>query len=100
MLLFYEGCHVSCGVHWRQGRKKTQYMSKSVGVKWRYSQNKGARDKGNNTLRKFLKHATLSSLHLIREQGVCHTLALPFTLKSILRKKRIMETQIFHHAKI
>ncbi len=34
-------------------------------------------------------------------QGVCHNAALPFTLKSILRQKerRIMETQIFHHAK-
>jgi hypothetical protein len=31
MLLFYEGCHVSCGVHWRQGRKKTQYMTKVYG---------------------------------------------------------------------
>jgi hypothetical protein len=30
-----------------------------------------------------------------------HTVALPFTLKSILRqKKKTMETQIFHHAKI
>jgi outer membrane protein assembly factor BamA len=27
-------------------------------------------------------------------------MALPFTLESILRQKRIMETQIFHHAKI
>jgi hypothetical protein len=27
-------------------------------------------------------------------------MALPFTLKSILCKRRIMETQIFHHAKI
>jgi Cys-rich protein (TIGR01571 family) len=32
--------------------------------------------------------------------GVCHTVALPFTLKSFLVKRRIMETQIFHHAKI
>jgi hypothetical protein len=30
------------------------------------------------------------------KQGVCQTAALPFILKSI----RIMETQIFHHAKI
>jgi hypothetical protein len=30
-----------------------------------------------------------------------HTVALPFTLKGILRqRRRIMETQIFHHAKI
>jgi hypothetical protein len=36
------------------------------------------------------------------EEGLCHTIALLFTLKSILRqKKKInMETQIFHHAKI
>jgi len=36
-----------------------------------------------------------------QKQGVCHTSALLFTLKSILRqkKKSIMETQIFHHAK-
>jgi len=35
------------------------------------------------------------------QQGVCHIVALPFTLKSILmQKKRIMESQIFHHAKI
>ncbi len=37
----------------------------------------------------------------INKQGVCHTAALPFTLKSILRQKEsLMETQIFHHAKI
>ncbi len=30
------------------------------------------------------------------QQGVCHTMALPFTLKSILmQKKRIMENQIY-----
>jgi hypothetical protein len=36
------------------------------------------------------------------EQGVYHTVALPFTLKMYLKGKgrRIMETQIFHHAKI
>jgi hypothetical protein len=34
------------------------------------------------------------------EQGVCHTVTLPFTLTSILRQRRIMEIQIFHHAKI
>jgi hypothetical protein len=33
------------------------------------------------------------------KQGVCRTMALPITLKSILRKRRIMETQIFHHVK-
>jgi hypothetical protein len=27
-------------------------------------------------------------------------MALPLTLKSILRQKKIYETQIFHHAKI
>jgi len=35
------------------------------------------------------------------KQGVCHNVALPFTLKSILRQKtNFLETQIFHHAKI
>jgi hypothetical protein len=34
------------------------------------------------------------------QQGVWHTTALPFTLKSITGKRRMMETQIFHHAKI
>jgi hypothetical protein len=35
------------------------------------------------------------------KQGVCHIVALPFTLKKYLKAKerRIMETQIFHHAK-
>jgi hypothetical protein len=44
---------------------------------------------------------TASSLK-ISKQGVCHTVALPFTLKkSILRqKRRMMETQTFHHVKI
>jgi hypothetical protein len=38
----------------------------------------------------------------IKTRGVSHTLALPFTfLKIYLKaKERIMETQIFHHAKI
>jgi hypothetical protein len=31
---------------------------------------------------------------------VCHIVALPFTFKSIKARRRIMETQIFHHAKI
>jgi hypothetical protein len=37
-----------------------------------------------------------------KKQGMCHTVALPFTLKSTLfeGKTRIMETQIFHHAEI
>jgi hypothetical protein len=37
----------------------------------------------------------------ITKQGVCHNVALQFTLESILKaKRRIMEvTQIFHHAK-
>ncbi len=36
-----------------------------------------------------------------QKQGVCHTMALAFTLKSISwQKRRIMEIQIFHHAKI
>jgi hypothetical protein len=35
------------------------------------------------------------------KQGVRHTVALPFTFKSFLmQKRRIVETQIFHHAKI
>ncbi len=35
------------------------------------------------------------------KQGVCHIMALPFTLKYILRqKKRIREIQIFYHANI
>ncbi len=33
---------------------------------------------------------------------LCHTMALPFTLKKVSsdKLKRIMKTQIFHHAKI
>jgi hypothetical protein len=35
------------------------------------------------------------------KQVVCHTMALPFTLKKYLKAKiGIMKTQIFHHAKI
>jgi hypothetical protein len=35
------------------------------------------------------------------QQEVCHTMATPFTLKKYLKaKRRIMEIQIFHHAKI
>jgi hypothetical protein len=35
------------------------------------------------------------------KQGLCHTVALPFTLKRYLKaKRRIMEIQIFHHAKM
>jgi hypothetical protein len=34
-------------------------------------------------------------------KGVCHNVALPFTLKLLSQtKRRIMETEIFHHAKI
>jgi hypothetical protein len=34
-------------------------------------------------------------------KGVCHTMALPFTLKKYLKaKRRMKETQISHHAKI
>ncbi len=37
----------------------------------------------------------------IHNKGRHHTVALPFTLKSILRqKRRVKKTQIFHHAKI
>ncbi len=32
------------------------------------------------------------------EQGVCHTVALPFTFKSFLMQKKNYETQTFHHA--
>jgi len=35
------------------------------------------------------------------KQGVCHIVALPFTLKKVSKgERRIMEIQIFHHAKI
>jgi hypothetical protein len=35
-----------------------------------------------------------------RKKGAFHTVALPFTLKPYLKgKRRIMETQIFYHAK-
>ncbi len=34
-------------------------------------------------------------------QGVCQTVALPFPLKKVSKgRRRIMETQIFHHAKM
>jgi hypothetical protein len=36
-------------------------------------------------------------VHVVLKQGVCQTVALPFTLKG---KRRIMKTQIFQHAKI
>jgi len=34
-------------------------------------------------------------------QGVCHNVALPFYMEKVdlKAKERIMETQIFHHAK-
>jgi hypothetical protein len=35
-----------------------------------------------------------------KKKGVCHIVALPFTLKKYGKaKSRIIETQIFHHAK-
>ncbi len=38
---------------------------------------------------------------LIRKiKWVCHFVALPFTLKNILKQKKKMKTQIFHHAKL
>jgi len=38
---------------------------------------------------------------IILKQGVCHTVALPFTLKKVSEGRRSsMEIQIFHHAKI
>jgi hypothetical protein len=34
-------------------------------------------------------------------KGVCHTAGLPFTLKKVSEsKRRIIETQTFHHAKM
>jgi hypothetical protein len=43
----------------------------------------------------------LSPEFSIQKQGVCHIVALPFTLKSTLRqKKNYGKIQIFHHAKI
>jgi hypothetical protein len=38
----------------------------------------------------------------INKQGVCHTVALPFTLKKRVYegKRRIMGIQIFHHTNI
>jgi hypothetical protein len=44
-------------------------------------------------------HATCVFLSKVK-QGECLTVALPLALKSILRKRRTMETQTFHHAKI
>ncbi len=42
---------------------------------------------------------------VIKTKGLCHIVALPFTLKKkryylLRQKRRIMETQIFHHAKV
>jgi hypothetical protein len=46
-----------------------------------------------------LLFAFVSLWHL--KQAVCHTMALPFTLKRILRqKKNYGNSKIFHHAKI
>jgi hypothetical protein len=39
--------------------------------------------------------------NFLKKQGACHTVALPFTLKNILRqKKKIMKIKIFYNAKI
>jgi hypothetical protein len=43
---------------------------------------------------------TLGATLPLKEQGVCHTMALLFTLKGVLRQKKNKETQIFHHATI
>jgi len=72
--------------------KEDPVHGQSVGVKWRHSQNKGAWDKGNNTLRKFLKHATLSCLHgtkkiIIREQGGVSHFGLAIYIEKYLRAK-------------
>jgi hypothetical protein len=48
----------------------------------------------------FLATLALPSKKMTVQHGVCHTVALPFTLKSILRQRRIIKTQIFHYAKI
>jgi uncharacterized Zn-finger protein len=39
----------------------------------------------------FLATIALPSTKVIVQQGVCHTVALPFTLKSILRQKKNYE---------
>jgi hypothetical protein len=41
---------------------------------------------------------TSSCIGTMVKQGVCHTVALPFAF--FKGKRRIMETQIFHHSKI
>jgi hypothetical protein len=51
----------------------------------------------------FYCESIASQMQIKTQQAVCHTLALPFTLKNILRqkkKRKIMKAQIFHHAKI
>jgi hypothetical protein len=48
-----------------------------------------------------LRTEQISALtYALKKQGVCPAVALPFTLKYLKAKKRIMETQIFHHEKI
>jgi hypothetical protein len=69
---------------------------------------KKGHESGNQTERRNTKGKKKEKLNFVprsnlnpTEQGLCHTVALLFTLKSILRQKKIdMETQIFDHAKI
>jgi hypothetical protein len=48
----------------------------------------------------FLGRSPLVQHHKNEKQGVYHTVALPFTLKIILRQKKNYGNSIFHHAKI
>jgi hypothetical protein len=55
----------------------------------------------NNPINPSIQMGTFKKLFFHNKHVVCHTVALPFKLKGILRqKKRIMKTQIFHHAKL
>jgi hypothetical protein len=59
----------------------------------------------NNTMLKEFQMFTNCLCHLMftnsNRQGVCHNVALPFYIEKYCKaKERIMETQIFHHAKI
>jgi hypothetical protein len=48
------------------------------------------------------EETTQGAFQKMKQKGVCHTKALPFTLKSILRQKEekeLWKIQIFHNAK-
>jgi len=47
-----------------------------------------------------LAHCLIMDCPQVLKQGVCHTVALPFTLKSILRQKKNYGNPDIHHAKI